>query len=293
MITPMKVFEELNKLNVNEHTEKKKVSGKDLTYLSWPWAWAEVKKRYPDAHYDIWKNENNLPYAYDPDTGYIVYTSVTIEGVTHDMWLAVMDGANKAMKREAYQYKVNNPNFKYAKKQPDGRYIDQYGKEQPEFFNKTVDPASMTDINKTLMRCLVKNLAMFGLGLYIYAGEDLPEVEAPTPEPVPDKPVDKKNGKGTVSKTDTIPPEEEKPATDQKQADPQVLAYIKNEIQFMAERNELPFLQMKARFETFRKELVRGKAVPDIVYTEMTMDDAKNLVEAVYTTYMTDKKDDG
>ena len=42
---------------------------------------------------------------------------------------------------------------------------------------KTVEQASMFDVNKTIMRCLVKNLAMFGLGLYIYAGEDLPEVE--------------------------------------------------------------------------------------------------------------------
>ena len=45
----------------------------------------------------------------------------------------------------------------------------------------SVDQANMFDINKTLMRCLTKNLAMFGLGHYIYAGEDLPEV---TPEPV-------------------------------------------------------------------------------------------------------------
>ena len=36
----------------------------------------------------------------------------------------------------------------------------------------------MFDVNKTIMRCLVKNLAMFGLGLYIYAGEDLPEGDA-------------------------------------------------------------------------------------------------------------------
>ena len=57
------VFEDLNGLNINGHTEKKKVEGKELTYLSWPWAWAEVKKRYPDAHYTIWKNENGLPYT--------------------------------------------------------------------------------------------------------------------------------------------------------------------------------------------------------------------------------------
>ena len=42
----------------------------------------------------------------------------------------------------------------------------------------------MFDINKTIMRCLVKNIAMFGLGLYIYAGEDLPES---LPEKLTDK----------------------------------------------------------------------------------------------------------
>ena len=149
---PTGVFETLNALNINGHTETKNVSGKDLTYLSWPWAWAEVKKRYPDAHYTIWKNENGLPYTVDPLTGYMVYTSVTIEGITHEMWLPVMNGANKAMRPEAYEYKAGN-------------------------YTKTCEAATMMDINKTIMRCLVKNLAMFGLGLYIYAGEDLPEVE--------------------------------------------------------------------------------------------------------------------
>jgi hypothetical protein len=47
-------------------------------------------------------------------------------------------------------------------------YTTRYGE-------KTVEAASMFDINKTLMRCLVKNLAMFGMGIYIYAGEDLPD----------------------------------------------------------------------------------------------------------------------
>lgn len=44
--------------------------------------------------------------------------------------------------------------------------------------NNTVLAPKMTEINKTIMRCLTKNLAMFGLGLYIYAGEDLPEEES-------------------------------------------------------------------------------------------------------------------
>ena len=173
----MAVFEDLNGLNINGHTEKKNVGGTELTYLSWPWAWAEVKKRYPDAHYSIWKNENGLPYTFDPLTGFMVYTSVTIDGITHEMWLPVMDGANKAMKDQMYEYRVKNPKFRYAKKQPDGRFLDSYGNEQKEYLIKACEPASMMDINKTIMRCLVKNLAMFGLGLYIYAGEDMPETD--------------------------------------------------------------------------------------------------------------------
>ena len=175
------VFSVLNAVNVNEHTETKKSDGTELTYLSWPFAWAEVKKRYPGAKYEIVKQENGLPYVYDENTGYMVSTRVSIEGVSHEMWLPVMDGANKAMKSAPYIYKVKNKNFRYAKKCEDGVYRDGYGKEQPEFFEKTVNAATMFDVNKAIMRCLVKNLAMFGLGLYIYAGEDLPESEQPDP----------------------------------------------------------------------------------------------------------------
>lgn len=146
------VFDQLNAINVNDKTEKKKSGSTELTYLSWTWAWAEVKKRFPDAHYEIVMHDG-LPYVYDQNTGYMVFTNVTIDGITHMMWLPVMDGANKAMKNEPYTYST------------------KYNGE------KTVDAATMFDVNKTIMRCLVKNLAMFGLGLYIYAGEDLPEVE--------------------------------------------------------------------------------------------------------------------
>lgn len=144
----MEHFDRLNGINVNEYTEKKN----GLTYLSWANAWAEVKKIYPDAQYTIKRFGNSLPYVYDEDTGYMVFTDVTIEGLTYEMWLPVMDGANKSMKKTAYKY-------------------------QTKYGEKTVEPATMFDINKTIMRCLVKNLAMFGLGLYIYAGEDLPETE--------------------------------------------------------------------------------------------------------------------
>lgn len=146
-----KNFEEVYKINVNEKTERKN----GLTYLSWAWAWAEFKKVYPNATYKIKRFENNLPYVYDGKTGYMVFTEVTVDDLTHEMWLPVMDGANKAMKAEEYYYLVGK------------------GDNRTE---KMVEAATMTDINKAIMRCLTKNLAMFGLGLYIYAGEDLPEI---------------------------------------------------------------------------------------------------------------------
>lgn len=145
------IFETLFNINLNEHIEKKN----GLSYISWPYAWAEVKKCYPDASYEIKLfGENNLPYVFDENTGYMVFTSVTIKNITHEMWLPVMDNANKTMKSVKYVYET-----KYRKNIP-------------------VETATMFDINKAIMRCLVKNLAMFGLGLYIYAGEDLPESQS-------------------------------------------------------------------------------------------------------------------
>jgi hypothetical protein len=144
--TEKSVFETLSAINVNDKVEQKN----GLTYLSWAWAWAEVKKNYPSATYKVVKDEaTNMPFVYDRDMGYMCSTEVTIKGETLEMWLPVMDGANKAMKLQAYEYTT------------------RYGK-------KTCQGATMFDINKTIMRCLVKNLAMFGLGHYIYAGEDLP-----------------------------------------------------------------------------------------------------------------------
>lgn len=177
------VFETLNALSVNDHVEKKN----GLSYLAWAWAWAKVKKIYPDSNYKIFRDEKGLPYVYDYNTGYMVFTTVTIDGLTHDMWLPVLDGANNAMKSEKYSYFVKNKLFQYAKKADDGKYYDKYGNEQKEFKEVTVESATMFDINRAIMRCLVKNLSMFGLGLYIYAGEDLPEGAAPAQPETPEQ----------------------------------------------------------------------------------------------------------
>ena len=132
-------FEMLSSINVNKFVEKKN----GLTYLSWAYAWSETKKNCPSATYTIGETE------YDDATGFMCHTEVTIDGETLGMWLPVMDGANKSMRKVGYTYTT------------------RYGEKQ-------VAPATTFDINKTIMRCLVKNLAMFGLGIYIYAGDDLP-----------------------------------------------------------------------------------------------------------------------
>lgn len=147
------VFETLSAINCNDHTEQKN----GLTYLSWAWAWGIVKSYYPSANYEVVEYGTSeevgyvsRPYLHDPNLGYLVTTKVTINGETIPMSLPVMDGANKAQKHMAYTYKT------------------KYGE-------KSVEAATMFDINTAIMRCLTKNLAMFGLGHYIYAGEDLPK----------------------------------------------------------------------------------------------------------------------
>lgn len=166
-------FKNLYEKNVNEYVEKKN----GLNYLTWSYAWAEFKKVYPDATYSIKKFENGLPYIYDQNLGYMVFTEVTADGLTYEMWLPVMDNANNAMKDSAYSYKVKKYEYNQATKRRE--FIGNYEE-------KEVEPATMFDINKTIMRCLVKNIAMFGLGLYIYAGEDLPSeiVEQATSEQI-------------------------------------------------------------------------------------------------------------
>jgi hypothetical protein len=143
----MTTYNELRQINVNEKVEKKE----GLTYLSWSWAWDEFKQAYPEATYEVVKNPEGLPY-FESHAGAMVYTKVTADNLTHEMWLPVMDSKNKAMKAEPYKYSTRNG-------------------------EKTVEAFSMFDVNKALMRCLVKNLAMFGLALYIYSGEDLPSEE--------------------------------------------------------------------------------------------------------------------
>jgi hypothetical protein len=109
-----------------------------LTYLSWAWAWQMVKKNFPDAFYTIYENKDGLNYHTDGRTCW-VKTGVTVNGLEHIEYLPVMD------------YKNNS--IPLAK-------------------------VTSTDVNKSIQRSLTKACARHGLGLYIYAGEDLPAGEA-------------------------------------------------------------------------------------------------------------------
>lgn len=148
------LFEDLYNINVVDKVEQKN----GLNYLSWAYAWAEVKKRDELANYEVKTfGEKETPYLYDDKLGYMVFTRMTIFNQTHEMWLPVMDGTNKSMLDHSYTY-------------------------QTKYGEKSVEAATMFDINKTIMRCLVKNIAMFGLGLSLYTGEDLPEQQIETKE---------------------------------------------------------------------------------------------------------------
>ena len=166
-MTFTEIFNTLQAIDCREHIDKKG----DLSYLSWSWAWGYVASRY-EATYEILTDKTTeLPFFEAPGMGYLVRTRVTIEGHTREMWLPVMSADNRAL--QAVPVEIQ-------RKRRDG-----------SAFTTTMPAADMMDINKTLMRCLVKNLAVFGLGLGIYAGTDLPldllDEEQAAPAPAPKK----------------------------------------------------------------------------------------------------------
>lgn len=143
-------FSDLNAINVSDKTEKKN----GLTYLSWAWAWGELKKKYPDSIYTVyeWTDEKGCPQFYFTDGKTCwVKTGVTVNGIEHIEFLPVMDYKNRSIPAES---------------------------------------VTSFDVNKAIQRSLTKAVARHGLGLYVYAGEDLPEDEAPktgyNPPPVSD-----------------------------------------------------------------------------------------------------------
>jgi hypothetical protein len=157
----MSYFEILNGINVNDKTENRN----GLTYLSWAWAWGELKKRYPKSFYSVYENKDGLMYHHDNRTAWVKTGVTVVDGdfsIEHIEYLPVMDFRNKSI---------------------------------------GVDSITSFDVNKAVQRSLTKAIARHGLGLYIYAGEDLPDGEQES------KPV-KPEIKAPVTVSVTCTPEE-------------------------------------------------------------------------------------
>ncbi len=216
METRKSVFEVLNAVNCNEHTEKKN----GLTYLSWAWAWAEVKKRYPSATYTIYENKDGLLYHTDGKTAW-VKTGVTIEGIELIEYLPVMNFKNESI---------------------------------------TVDRLTSFDVNKAVQRSLTKACARHGLGLYIYAGEDLPEGGEERIAPVYVSGEDLKEGaKRAKKKPEPSPATAPTPADDKDvfYLVKQLISECKTKEELLKLWEEWPELheQIKPLFSAKRKEL--------------------------------------
>lgn len=134
-------FSQLNAIDVSKRVEKKN----GLSYLSWAWAWGELKKLHPDATYTVYEADGGRIYHTDGRTCW-VKTGVTVGGIEHIEYLPVMDARNRSIPLNA---------------------------------------VTSFDVNKAIQRSLTKAIARHGLGLYIYAGEDLPEDVANSAEPQP------------------------------------------------------------------------------------------------------------
>lgn len=210
----MSAFAKLNAINVTDHTEKKN----GLTYLSWAWAWGELKKLYPKSYYTVYETEHGAPYHTDGRTCWVKTGVTLVDGensLEHIEYLPIMDTRNRSI---------------------------------------PYDHVTSFDVNKAIQRSLTKAIARHGLGLYIYAGEDLPEDEAdaapkqPAPKPAP------------VTVTKTPPPYDPK----------QQIAAIKK--RFNIDNNG---------FASMRASLIAGGVVEDKPSEQMTQQDWEKLFAAI------------
>lgn len=153
------VFEVLSAIDVSSKVQKKE----GMSYLPWAYAWGTLKKHYPDSTYNVYKNEEGKLYHSD-STGCWVEVGVTVEGLEHIEYFPVFDPKMKTVKMEGYIYTV----------------FDKWKKQEVE---KKVKPLDSMIVNKSIQRALTKAIARHGLGLYIYAGEDLPVFEKEVIDP--------------------------------------------------------------------------------------------------------------
>lgn len=210
-------FQILNSINVGEHTEKKN----GLTYLSWAWAWGELKKKYPKSFYTIYEAANGCFYHTDGKTCWVKTGVTLVDGelaLEHIEYLPVMDFRNASI---------------------------------------PLEKITSFDVNKAIQRSLTKAVARHGLGLYIYAGEDLPEGETQ----------DKTKQESAEDKTADIP---EKNAFNARVA-----------ISLWSAENGLNAKE----FNDLKKALEAGGVVPAVGYDDMSVNQFYDLCVAIQMKY--------
>lgn len=233
----MSIFETLNNINVNDKTEKKN----GLTYLSWAWAWGEVKKAFPDATFTIYERDTQygpVNYFTDGRTCW-VKTGLTINGLEHIEELPVMDFRNNSIPLE----KVNS-----------------------------------TDVNKAVQRSLTKAAARHGLGLYIYAGEDLPECEQEQVEAKPaGEPFERPKGTASAevknpSKVAEITPE---------------MKYLGDAMKELREMRGITVAENKELFTKQKDALVAAGLAPDKGVQHYSLEELEALLDAMKKNFTT------
>ena len=147
METKKTVFETLSIIDVSGITSAKQ----GQKYISWSDCWNGIKRIYPNASYEVLENDAGLPF-FESTMGIFVKVEVTINGETQKMIMPVLDSINKSMKSEQYSYMTKKG-------------------------ERTVNACTSFDINTSIMRCVVKCCALFGFGLNVYRGQDLPNPE--------------------------------------------------------------------------------------------------------------------
>ena len=209
-----------------------------LTYLSWAWAWGQLLKAYPDSTYKVYENQDGWNYFTDGRTAW-VKTGVTVDGKECIEMLPVMNYKNNSI---------------------------------------PLEQITSFDVNKAIQRSLTKAVARHGLGLYIYAGEDLPEDEADAKKREEEvRKAQRKQAKPdnvTVTKSEKLPPKNP------------VKEYVANELGAMKQMFGVSDTkEMADRFNTMRLALVADGITPDVKSDDQTMEQAQEMIEAIYKNF--------
>lgn len=129
------VYETLRSINVSDHTEKKN----GLTYLSWAWAWDTLMLHFPDSYVNVIRDKNGRFWFDDGFTGWVEVEVIVrgkgFEPIRRSELFPIMDYKNRSI---------------------------------------PADQITSFSANTAVQRAITKAIARHGLGLYVYAGEDLP-----------------------------------------------------------------------------------------------------------------------